>query len=287
MLPFNSAELFLPQATQGAYRARTHPNGEVLSDMYRLLTLVPGPSDKHQAEAILEFFGITPECLSGDHGRERFWELVSGIRQQVFQQMLLATGEEYRVDWSRQDQSFCLWYRHRDTRREATRDLAFVRQHTLANLSGAGIREGGIHGFGLFATEDLPPNHCLGSLDGQEIHYDTYERLHYQLGQGLGRLRTYFFMEWNAISENMLLARPFRTYYSYINHNRNPNLKLILKPTKPVCLEVYTTRFIPRDSELYLDYTEEKLPLGYFQQQTTHYLREVPLDWEERLAGEA
>lgn len=287
MLPFNSAELFLPQATQGAYRARTNPHGEALSDMYRLQTLVPGPSDKRQAKAILEFFGISPESLDGDHGRERFWELMSSIRQQVFQQMFLATGEEYRVDWSRQDHAFCLWYRHRDTRREATRDLAFVRQHTLANLAGTAIQEGHIHGFGLFATEDLPSGHCLGRLDGQEIHYDVYERLHYQLGQGLGRLRTHFFMEWNAISENMLLARPFRTYYSYINHSRDPNLKLILKATKPIHLEIHTTRYIPQGSELYLDYTEEKLPLSYFQQQTGHYLEEVLLNWEEALAGEA
>lgn len=285
MLPFDAAELFIPEVTARAYWARTSPHVESLADMAKIRTIVPGPSDKYQALEILKFFNLSSVNLNGEHSRELFWDLLAQIRQQVFKQLFMITGEEYRLDWSREDQSFCLWYRHRDTRREATRDLNFVRQHTLANLLGTEIRqESQAHGFGLFATDDLSADVILGILDGQEIHYNDYDQLHYNLGQGLGRLRTYFFMEWNVLPNEMLLARPFRTFYSYINHSSNPNVRLVHKRAILPYFEVITIRNIARDEEIYLDYTKERLPLSYFQQQTSHYLKNVILNWEEEPA---
>ncbi len=284
MLPFDSAKLFLPLATRAALTVRAQQT-ETLADLYRICTLVPGPSDRRQAEAILSLFGLDPSLLQGDHGMERFWEIITDIRQQVSEQMLLATGEEYKVDWSRADKAFCLWYRHRDTRREAVRDLAFVHRHTLRNLHSSEIRESSVHGFGLFSTADIPEATILGILDGQLIDFDAYEQLHHHLGLGLGRLRTFFFMEWNAVSAQVLLARPFRTYYSYINHSISPNLEIKSASYDSSKLLIRTLRAIPKDTELFLDYRKEALPLSYFQQQSSRYLEPLVVekkDWQSK-----
>lgn len=248
---------------------------EILGDMERYRTLVPGPSNRQQAEAICQYFDC-PYGFPQEHGREFFWDTLADIRATVCHQLHLRTGEEWHLDWSRADHAFCLWRRHRDSRLDATRDLSFVRSYTVALLSPVEIRESAEHGFGLYATEDITKDQDLGVLDGQRMSVLEYDRLYHTLGHSLGRLRPYFFMEWNALDENTVLARAYRTNYSYINHATDPNLLLVRAPNSCMII-VRAINNIPKDFELFLDYRKEPLPKGYFEGRGAAYLHPRPI----------
>jgi hypothetical protein len=220
---------------------------------------------------------VAPEGLSQD----RLFDLICDAQLQVFTEMLALTGEEYRIDWSRRDGAFCLWFRDRDHRRDATRDLHFARTHTKPLFEGAEIRNSPIHGFGLFATRDWSPGDIpCARLDGQALSYEEYELLRARLTPALGRMRKFFFMEWNALPGDMLLARPFRTTYSFINHSPVPNLELLSTGEN---LSIVVVRKVDANEEFTLDYRKEPLPRGYFETPHSGYL--VPGIMENRRTG--
>jgi len=262
--------IFLPIALQWRDYAIANPEAEVMGDMVRIQTLVP-----HRGLAtpfhILRYFGY-----NGTPGQvgEFVWEMVEDIRMEVFRQMLALTGEEYRLDWSRIDKAFCLWYRHRAHQRDATRSLHFVRSHTVQNIPHTEIRDSSVHGFGLFAIQTIPQGQVLAVLDGQIMSFDEYELLRVNLGRGLGRLRLHFFMEWNALDGDRLLVRPLRTAYSYINHSTNPNIEAEIMERS---VTIRAIRQIEPDQELLLDYRKEPLPRGYFENPESVYLKPAPV----------
>ncbi|MBU2769310.1 SET domain-containing protein [Acidithiobacillus ferrivorans] len=269
LLPFTSGDLFLPWALRAAQDAASDNHAEPLGDMLRLSTIAPGPKNKLQMPAIFSFFGLpTPHSFS-----ETALELLEDIRMQVFGEMLALTGEEYRLDWSRTDGAFALWYRDRDARLDATRELTFVRANTVLNIKNTKISNSTVHGFGLFATQDIGTGKLLSVLDGQVFQCDDYEKLRQKLSYGLGRLRNHVFMEWNALPGDRLLARPLRTDYSYINHSLTPNLQVTASQDLHCQLELVTTRDIQHGEELFLDYNAEQLPRGYFDGAFSQYLR--------------
>lgn len=118
-----------------------------------------------------------------------------------------------------------------------------------------------IHGYGLFAVVDIPKGTILCKLDGQIISWEKYEEIVAFFAPKVSDLKDYFFMEWNAISEDMLLVRPFRTKYSFINHSRTPNLK-ILRET----MTVVAIQNIKAGQELLLDYRDEPLNEKYINE---------------------
>lgn len=141
----HSRNFFVPACERWKQEALNDQGSEYLGDMLRIRTLV---QDGRSPQAILRFFGLP------DHGHpDRLFDIVGDVQLQVFTEMLALTGEEYRIDWSRRDGSFCLWYRDRDHRRDATRDLLFVRANTKVLSAGAEIRNSPVHGFGLFALK--------------------------------------------------------------------------------------------------------------------------------------
>lgn len=73
--------------------------------------------------------------------------------------------------------------------------------------------------------------------------------------------------EWNAVSEDMLLVRAFRTKYSFINHSDNPNLRLEYNP-----LRIVVFRDLNRGDELTLDYNKEPLPEQYLNLHGRHFI---------------
>ena len=266
VLPFDSSSLFIPACERWKREALAISNQEYLGDMLRIHTLL---ESARNPKTILRYFG-----LQGDLSQDRAFDLVGDIQMQVFTEMLAITGEEYRIDWSRQDGAFCLWYRHRDHRRDATRDLHFVQTHTKALFDGAEIRNSPLHGFGLFALREWKAGDVLcARLDGQVLSHDEYELLQSRLAPGLGRMRGFFFMEWNALPNDKLLARPFRTTYSYINHSVQPNLAV-------KDLSLVAVRDIHAEEEFTLDYRLEPLPRGYFETPYSGYL--TPVDWDGR-----
>ncbi len=268
MLPFDTGTLFIPAAFHWRDEALSHRDTELLGDMLRIRTIVKYDGLKTPFR-ILQYFGVPADPRKVG---ERVWEVVEDIRMQVFQEMLTLTGEEYRLDWSRHDRSFCLWYRDRKPQLDATKFLPFVRANTVRAIPGTEIRESRVHGFGLFALELLPASTLLSEFDGQVMLFDEYERLRVCLGFDLGRLRQHFFMEWNALSEDLVLVRPLRTAYSYINHHIDPNVEVICCGDR---VKLFSIRDIKPGEELFMDYRKEPLPRGYLDQPETSYLVSV------------
>ncbi len=138
--------------------------------------------------------------------------------------------------------------------------LELLRKLTVNNLSFTYIDESSIHGFGLFAEADIPKGTLLGVLDGQVMEWDHYDEIVENFRQEIGSAAQYLFMEWNALSETVLLVRPFRTSYSFINHSRTPNLVILRNP-----LRIVSLRDIQAREELLLDYRREPLRERYLE----------------------
>lgn len=130
---------------------------------------------------------------------------------------------------------------------EPLADVSLELTDVVDNIKKSTISESPIHHLGLFATEAIVPGEVLGFLDGQVVSW----RLQQKYGLSY---------EWNALSDEILLVRPYRTKYSYINHSREPNLELASEPLRVVAL-----RKIQRGEELTLDYRGESLPLDYLE----------------------
>ena len=265
-LPIDVGSLFLPDCFEWLRQASDDPDAEVMGDLLCIRQLVPSSIKMPtHMEDVLLFFGI-PADYSGDP--QRLWEKVSWIRQFVFDEMQALTGDEYRLDWSRRDGSLCIWYRSRDLRQDASRDLTFVRENTLPIIDNAEIRESAVHGFGLFATAPIRACTTLATLDGQWMSYDEYVLLRERLGRGLGRMRNHYFSEYTAVGSKVLV-RPFRTTFSLINHSPDPNLMLMFGRGRP---EVVAIHGIEPGDELFLDYREQTVPLSSCDQSRLSFL---------------
>jgi hypothetical protein len=133
-------------------------------------------------------------------------------------------------------------------------------QLIIDNIALAYVDQSPIHEFGLFAAADIEKGTLLGTLDGQVMAWDQYDRIVAHLKNTLSPSAPRLFMEWNALSKTTLLVRPFRTKYSFINHSRTPNLELRRDP-----LSVVSLCRIEKNEELLLDYREEPLRDSYLE----------------------
>lgn len=120
-------------------------------------------------------------------------------------------------------------------------------EDVIDNLLNSYISKSNIHGYGLFASENIEDETVLGTLDGQYVDWDLH--LEYD-----------FTLEWNAITKNKLLVRPYRTKYSFINHSRTPNLEIKYNP-----IRIVSIKNIIKNDELTLDYRKEPLPDDYIE----------------------
>lgn len=127
-------------------------------------------------------------------------------------------------------------------------------EDVVDNLKFCQVEISSIHGYGIFADRDIDEGVVLGSLDGQLIPWRLHSKFRLTL-------------EWNAIDEDTLLVRPYRTKYSYINHQRAPNLLLLHDP-----LRVVTLRCISKGDEMTLDYRKEPLSPEYIESEGKYYL---------------
>ncbi len=124
----------------------------------------------------------------------------------------------------------------------------------IDNIRNTEIAPSNVHGHGLFCTKDIPPHTVLCELDGQVI----------PAAVNAGDTLAY---EWNALPHELLLVRPVRTKYSYINHSRVPNVEIQYTPIRVVSL-----RQIKQGEELFLDYRKEPLPKAYLSGHGADYL---------------
>lgn len=132
------------------------------------------------------------------------------------------------------------------------------------NIAFSVIQKSKRHGLGLFSSRDLRKGEILGTLDGQYISKELYEQIKKQTP---ANLHDYLFVEWNAISPFTLLVRNFRTKYSFINHSRQPNLKIYIDD-----MSIRTIEPIPKNWELTLDYRMEPLGCEYIDGPGKDYL---------------
>lgn len=130
------------------------------------------------------------------------------------------------------------------------------------NLPATDIAPSPIHGLGLFARRALAAGEVLGVLDGQRVDWASFEAA-LQRGVWDDPAGADPFVEWNALSTEVLLARPLRTKYGFINHSRAPNAELAHDPLRVVAL-----RAIAAGEELTLDYRREPLRQGYLDKAT-------------------
>lgn len=115
-----------------------------------------------------------------------------------------------------------------------------------------------IHGEGLFSTRARAAGEHVVTLDGQAVPLAA-------LPEAL------FALEWNALSDRVLLVRPIRTSYGYINHAPVPNLAIAADG-----VTVSTVRPVAAGQELTLDYRAQPLPAGYLAAPQGAYLLAAP-----------
>lgn len=147
-------------------------------------------------------------------------------------------------------------------------DYHFIKENTINNIQQGYIAPSKIDGFGLFAKVDIDKGDILCIFDGQIISWDKYHEIQKNFSSYIqAPYERYIFMEWNALDEETLLVRPFRTKYSYINHARKPNVKIAQYPLRLVAIED-----IDKDVEITLDYRKEPLNYEYIKNHGSTYL---------------
>jgi hypothetical protein len=112
-----------------------------------------------------------------------------------------------------------------------------------------------IHGHGLFSTRRRASGERLVKLDGQVFPADAASE-------------AVLDMEWNALSDRLLLVRAIPTSYGYINHASEANLTIESDGTT-----ISTTREIESGEELTLNYLAQPLPQKYLDATRGAYLR--------------
>lgn len=138
--------------------------------------------------------------------------------------------------------------------------------HVIDNIRSGRIAPSPTHGNGLFAVRPISAGEILGVLDGQVMNWDAYDQLVAHLNDTMTRSPE-LFLEWNCLSPDTLLVRPFRTKYSFINHSRTPNVALA-----PFPLRVVALRDIAAGEEYLLDYRQEPLRPEYLEGHGKTYL---------------
>ncbi|MCF7924661.1 MAG: SET domain-containing protein [Candidatus Izimaplasma sp.] len=133
----------------------------------------------------------------------------------------------------------------------------------INNIQNTYIQASGIDGEGLFSNAIINKGEILCQLDGQKMSWDFFDRLK----QLYDKNDDFLFGEWNALDKDTLLVRAIRTKYSYINHSRDPNLKLLYNP-----LRIISLNKIPKNTELTLDYRKEPLRKEYIERHGKYYL---------------
>ena len=77
------------------------------------------------------------------------------------------------------------------TTNDVTTNIEFMRKFTVDNISFSSIKESNIHGFGLFATNNIIKSTIIGNLDGQVMNWDFYDNVVNELKESSGRFKNY------------------------------------------------------------------------------------------------
>ncbi|SFI93238.1 SET domain-containing protein [Phyllobacterium sp. CL33Tsu] len=118
------------------------------------------------------------------------------------------------------------------------------------------VAKSGLQGQGLFTSRAWARDEVLCVLDGQLVEAKRYPVLLTE-------------MEWNALPGEMLLVRPLRTSYGFINHSFNPSIEIGADYRT-----MRAIRSIAAGEELTLDYAVQPVPDGYMQRDDTTFMQD-------------
>jgi hypothetical protein len=124
----------------------------------------------------------------------------------------------------------------------------------LDNIPHTRIAPSPIHGLGLFTECPVLGGQILGTLDGQVVRHADHPEV--------------FDMEWNALSDDLLLVRAIGTKYRFINHDPNPSCVI-----HEADRTIRALRNLAAGEELTLDYLARPLPDTYLALERTAFLR--------------
>lgn len=113
----------------------------------------------------------------------------------------------------------------------------------IENIKNVEVKPSPIHGMGLFATKKISKHTLLCKLQGQRISREDYLRI---LKKGKSS-NPNFFVEKYSLGNGDVAAMPFRTHYSYINHDDKCSIYSSLR--KGV-LYVYASKDIQENEEI-------------------------------------
>lgn len=116
------------------------------------------------------------------------------------------------------------------------------KQFYIDNIENTIVKNSNIHGYGLFATKLIKKDTLLCILNGQIIKREEYSEFlkHSHFDKKM-------FIEKYNINEEYIAAMPFRTKYSYINHDEYTNIKSEVKNKQ---LYVYANEDIEEGIEI-------------------------------------
>jgi len=145
--------------------------------------------------------------------------------------------------------------------------ISVINKITLDNIPLGILKKSLIHGIGLFSIKNICKGERLCILSGQLLTLSQHKEIQRVYTLNNEQLKAYFFMEYNHVSETLVLARPLRTKYSYINHSRSPSLTLDNND-----FSIRALRNISINEEFTLDYRKEPLPRAYLLGHGATYL---------------
>lgn len=211
---------------------------------------------------LCNLFGI--EYKGFTKGGEHIWEETVEAIYSLLESSNKLSTKRYEVKF--EQNSVCVKVSEFDC---VTSNIEFVKKTTLANIDNVFISNSTTHQFGLFSKVNFNHGQLIGRLDGQKMPYRQWLNLRENMKDFTKGLENYFFMEWNMLKDGSVLARPYRTFYSYINHSLTPNCKV--KEVDDRVL-LYTSAYIKKGDELLIDYTDEKLPDDYLTDNSNSFL---------------
>ena len=118
------------------------------------------------------------------------------------------------------------------------------------------VAPSGTQGQGLYSRRAWAKDEILCVLDGQVVEANRYPVLLTE-------------MEWNALPDEMLLVRPLRTSYGFINHSADPNTEIDADYRT-----IRAVRTIAAGEEITLDYAAQPVPQGYLERDDTDFMKD-------------
>ncbi len=129
-------------------------------------------------------------------------------------------------------------------------------ERMIETIPDAYLAPSQLQGQGLYTRRPWAGDEVLCVLDGQVVEATRYPVLLTE-------------MEWNALPGKMLLVRPLRTSYGFINHSPDPNLEIGTDYRT-----IRAVRAIGAGEELTLDYAAQPVPDGYLEREDTTFMQD-------------